>query len=98
MLIKRPEGILELVIITKDFLGEYCIFLENSMHGNFDAALLWLILLAKYLVNECNLKRIKAYSCILFKKYYKGELELVISVHVDDVFVAGKPETSNNIK
>ena len=45
----------------------------------------------KYLVNECNLKRSKADSCILFRKYEKGKLEIVMSVHMDDVFMAGKP-------
>ena len=68
------------------------------MHGNVDAALLWLILLDKYLVNELNLKRSKANSYILFKEYDKGRLEIVMSVYVDDVFVDGKPEPSNNTK
>ena len=68
------------------------------MYGNVDAELLWIRLLGKYLVNECNLKRSKADSCIFFRKYEKGKLELVISVHVDDVFMAGKPEALKVIK
>ena len=68
------------------------------MYGNVDAELLWIRLLGKYLVNECNLKRSKADSCIFFRKYEKGKLELVISVHVYDVFMAGKPETLKLIK
>ena len=28
----------------------------------------------------------------------KGKLELVMSVHVENVFMAGAPETLNNIK
>ena len=59
------------------------------MYENVDSELLWLKLLANYLVNECNLKRIKADSFILFRKYEKEKLELVMSVHVDGVFVAG---------
>ena len=33
-----------------------------------------------------------------FMKYEKGELELVMSVHVDNVFMAGKPKTLKDIK
>ena len=51
MYIKWPEGIVDLGIISEDFLRQYCILLGNSMYGNFDAALLWLRLLDKYLVN-----------------------------------------------
>ena len=40
----------------------------------------------------------KANSCIFFREYEKGMLELVVSVHVYNVLMAGKPETLNNIK
>ena len=98
MFIKWHKGIVDLGITTKEFLEEYCILLENLMHGNIDAALLWLRLLAKYLVKKYNLKRSKADSCIFFEKYDKGYLELVISVHVEDVLMAVNPETSMNTK
>ena len=65
--IEWPEGIVDLGIISKEFLGEYCILLGKSMYGNFDAVLLRLRLLADYLVNKCNLKRSKADSCIFFQ-------------------------------
>ena len=73
MFIKWSKGILELGIITKEFLEEYFIFLEESMYGNVDAALLWLRLLAEYLFNEFNLQRSKADYFILFKKYDKED-------------------------
>ena len=98
MYIEWPEGIVDLGIITKTFLEEYCILLGELTYGNFYTALLWLRPLAKYLVNECNLKRSKAYSWILFRKYEKGKLEIVMSVHVDDAFMAGNPETLKYIK
>ena len=63
-----------------------------------DAALLCLILRVKYSINECNLKRSKAVSCIFYKKDDDGKLELVISVHIDDVFIAGHPERLYKIK
>ena len=68
------------------------------MYGNADAALLWLILMTKYIINKFNLKRSKANSCIFFEKYEKVELELVISFHVDGVFMASNPETLKFIK
>ena len=63
------------------------------MYGNIDAALLWLILLAKNLVNEFNLKSSKANSSIFFRTDEKGKLKLLMSVHVNDVLTAGKTET-----
>ena len=68
------------------------------MYRNGDAALIWIRLLYKYLVNECSLNRSKAYSCIFFWKDEKGKLELVMSVHVDDIFMADKLETLKVIK
>ena len=51
MYIEWTEGIVYLRIISEEFLIEYCILLGNSMYGNVYAALLWLRLLAGYLVN-----------------------------------------------
>ena len=59
MYIKWREGIDDLGIITVELLKEYCILLGKPMYGNVEAALLRLSLLAKYLVNEFNLKRSK---------------------------------------
>ena len=49
---------------VKKFLGVYYKWGHDSklMYGNVGAALLWLRLLDKYLVNKCNLKRRKADS------------------------------------
>ena len=63
------------------------------MYRNVDAELLWLRLLDKYLVNKYDLKRSKSDLYIYIWKYEKGKLELVMSVHVDDVFMADKLET-----
>ena len=60
--IKWPEGIVELGIIMKVFLEEHCILLGKLMYRNVDAALLWLRLLDKYLIDECKLKRSKVDS------------------------------------
>ena len=45
MFIKWPESIVDLGIITKKFMGKYCILLRKLMYGNLDADLLWLKLL-----------------------------------------------------
>ena len=68
------------------------------MYGNVDADLLWLRLLARYLINECNLKRRNDDSCIFYKKNDKEKSELVMSVHVDDEFIYGKLDTLKNTK
>ena len=68
------------------------------MYGNVDAALLWLRLIAKYLVNECNMVRSKACYCIFCRKDEDGKFELGMSVHVNNVFMAGNSETLEKIK
>ena len=78
MFIETPEGIMDLWIITKEFMEGYSLLLENSRYGNVDADILWLRLMDNYLINKCNLKMSKADSCILCKKYYKGKLEPVM--------------------
>ena len=62
------------------------------IYVNMDVALLGMRLLAKYLIKICNMTRIKADSWILYKKGDNGKLDLVISVHADDVFLAGRTE------
>ena len=62
MFIEWPESIVDLGIIMNKFLEEYCILIGKSMYGNVNAYLLWLRLLAKYLINECNPKISKADS------------------------------------
>ena len=74
MYIECLEGIMDLGIITKEFLEEYCILLGKSMYGNIDAEILWIRLLDQYLVNEYNIKRSKVGSCRLFRKYYQKKL------------------------
>ena len=43
--IRWPEGIVDLGIISEEFLREYCIFLGKSMYGHVEVALLWIKLL-----------------------------------------------------
>ena len=74
MYIEWPEGIVDMGIINEEFLIKYCILIGKLMYGSFDAALIWLIPLAKHLVNKCNLNSSKADSCILFRKYEKWEV------------------------
>ena len=74
MYIEWTESILDLGIITKEFLEEYFILPRKLMSWNFYAALLWLILLVEYSVNGFNLKRSKINYCISFNKDEKGKL------------------------
>ena len=98
MFIECPKVVLYIGIITKEFLEECCILLEKSMYVNVYVALLWLILLAKYLINEFNLKRSKSESCILCRKYGDRKLKLVVLVHVYNLFMAVNTETLRKIK
>ena len=44
------------------------------------------------------MKIFQADSSIFYKKYYGDKLEIVMSVHVHDVFLEGRPEPLENIK
>ena len=68
------------------------------MYGNVDANLLWLSILDKYIIKKFDMTRIHSDSCIFYKKDEKGKLELVMSVHVYDVFMAVKPYTLEKLK
>ena len=98
MFIKWPGGIVYLGVITKEFLEEYCIIIGKLIYGNVDVALLWLRLIAKYLIKEYNLKISRADSCIFYDKSDNGKLEFVMSVHLYDIFMAGKTDRLEIIK
>ena len=68
------------------------------MYGNVDADILWLIPIAKYLTNECNITIIKVDYWIFYKKGGDGKSELVVSVRIEDVFMLGRSETLDKIK
>ena len=68
MIVECPEVIVDLGTTMKGFLEEYYILLRKSMYGNVDAYLLWLRILAKYIINECNPKIRKTNSFIFYKK------------------------------
>ena len=76
-----------------EFLEEYCILLVKSMYGNMYNDLLWLILLTKCLIQECDMKRIQADFCIFYNNDDGGKLDLVMYVHVENVFMAARSET-----
>ena len=49
-------------------MEEYFILILKLMYGNVDASILWLRLIAKYLMNKFNFKMSKYDSCNFFKK------------------------------
>ena len=57
------------------------------MYGNVDVALLWLMLSGKYLIKQCDMTISEVDSCIFYKKDGKGKLDIVMSVHIGDVFM-----------
>ena len=63
------------------------------MYGNVDAAILWFILLSKWVIKECDIKIIQAESYIFYNKYDSRKLELMMSIHVENVLVEGSSET-----
>ena len=68
------------------------------MYRNLDAALLWLRLLAKYLIKDCDMKISQSDLCILFNKYHQAKLELIMSVHVYDIFMTGRKDNFKKLK
>ena len=98
MFIKWPEGIVVLGTITEEFLEEYFILLVNSMYRNVGASLLWLRLLSKYLIQECDTTRIQSDYFIFYKKYDSGKLELVVFIYVDGALMEERRDILENIK
>ena len=97
--VEWPEGISDLGFMTEEEENSTCTMLNMAMYGQVDAALLWLRTFGDYLEKECKMKQSKADPCIFFRKDEKtGELILILSVHVDDVIVAGKKEFVEELK
>lgn len=94
MFIDLPAGLIELGFITQEEADLYCIQLMNSMYGNVDAALRWILLKTEYLTGpEIMMTQSRADPCIFFKRDSDGEPALILAMTVDDCAVAGKPET-----
>ena len=60
------------------------------MYENVDVAILLLDRLSKYLIKICFLTKIQSELCILYRKHNRGKLELMMSVYIDEMFMAGK--------
>ena len=50
-------------------------------------------MLAKYVINKCSMTRIQEDSCIFYKKDDEEKLDIVVDVHIDNVFMLQKLET-----
>ena len=97
--VEWPEGMSELGFMTKEEEESTCAMLNMAMYGQVDAALLWLRTYGDYLESECKMKQSKVDPCIFYRKDEKtGELILILSVHVDDVIVAGMNEYVEELK
>ena len=62
------------------------------MYAKVDVAILLLYLLSKYLIKICFLTKIHSELCILYKKHNRRKLELMMSIYIDEMFMAGKLE------
>ena len=97
--VEWPDGIVDLGFMTQDEADSTCAMLNMAMYGQVDAALLWLRTFGSYLEDECNMNQSKTDPCIFYMKDEKtGELKLILSVHVDDVIVAGMSEYVEELK
>ena len=97
--VEWPEGIAELGFMTQEQEDTTCAMLNKAMYGQVDAALLWLRTYGDYLCSSCGMEQSKVDPCIFYKKDKKtGELLMVLSIHVDDVVVAGIKECIDELK
>ena len=97
--VEWPEGIVDLGFMTQEEADTTCAMLNKAMYGQVDAALLWLRTFGDYLETKCGMKQSKVDPCIFYKKDEKtGELLLILSIHVDDVIVAGMAEHLEDLK
>ena len=70
------------------------ILLLKSQYGSTDSAKLWVDKFVKILTDKggCEMIRSKVDPCVLYKKDKEGKLILLLVFHIDDGYVAGKPE------
>ena len=55
-------------------MEESCILLRKLMNVNVDTALLWLIMIAKYIIKKYKMKRSNPNSFIFYKRNDNGNL------------------------
>ena len=92
MYIELPPGLQELGFMTEAEAKDYCIKLQNSMYGNVDAALRWIIMKTEYLTSkEVGMIQSRADPCIFFMRDEYGEPILIVAMTVDDCAVGGNP-------
>jgi hypothetical protein len=89
MYVEWPEGIVELGFLTEKELEKYCIQLDRAMYGNVDAPLQWMRTFSKYL-KENGMTQSKVDPCLFYSKNANGEMDLLLTLFVDDTLVAGK--------
>lgn len=93
MYIEIPQGVKDLGFITEQEEKENCILLMNSMYGNVDAALRWILLKTEFLTsNEVGMTQSPADPCMFFKRDKQGKACLILAMTVDDCAVGGKEE------
>ena len=94
MYLEIPQGVMELGFLTQEEAHTNCILLMNSMYGNVDAALRWILLKTEFLTsNLVGMIQSRSDPCVFYKRDEEGEAMLVIAMTVDDCAVAGTPES-----
>ncbi len=88
MYVEWPEGMVELGFMTQEEVEKYCIQLDRAMYGNVDAPIRWMRTFSKH-PKSIGMIQSKTDPCIFYKLDEKGELEIMMAVHVDDTVITG---------
>ena len=92
MYIKPHPALVAYGFITEEQRKRLAILLLNSMYGNVDAAIKFFKELTKHVVRSMKMKQSLADPCVFYKLNKNNELELIVSVTVDDCAVTGMEE------
>ena len=94
--IEWPKGVQELGFESTNVTKDYFIQLGKAMYGTVPAALQWFNKLVKSL-KTVGITQSKVDPCIFYLKHDEKTI-LVVTTHVDDCAVAGKPQDINDFK
>jgi len=90
MYIEPHPALVACGFMTEEQRKTLAILLKKSMYGNVDAAIKFFKLLAEQMKNM-KMKQSLADPCVFYKLDANDELELMVSVTVDDCAVTGLP-------
>ena len=85
-------GMVELGQIDHEEMKSNCLQLNKNIYGMVDAVLIFYKAYSVQLMKSMGMTQSKADACMFTRQDETGKTILIMSSHVDDIFVAGTPD------